>query len=130
MFSDRLLSLSAILIGASFSIETRANELGPLELLGVVVTDTRMVKPELDTQLLAETIAAWSIYPAPKINASYDFDSVVNSTTSLRFGCGKDYRAQNLKELSYVFDHSTQGHEVLGNLNLEPESANIFLSTS
>ena len=40
-----------------------------------------------------------------------------------RMGIGQSYRVPNLKERFYVFDHSALGYMVLGNKNLEPETA-------
>lgn len=43
-----------------------------------------------------------------------------------RAGVGQSYRVPNLKERFYVFDHSALGYMVLGNENLEPETADSF----
>lgn len=40
-----------------------------------------------------------------------------------RAGIGQSYRVPNLKERFYVFDHSALGYMVLGNKNLQPETA-------
>jgi len=44
-------------------------------------------------------------------------------TLQWRAGIGESYRVPNLKERFYVFDHSALGYMVLGNQNLEPETA-------
>lgn len=41
----------------------------------------------------------------------------------LRGGLGSSYRVPNLKERYYVFDHSNLGYMVLGNPDLQPETA-------
>jgi len=38
-----------------------------------------------------------------------------------RFGLGQSYKVPSLKELNYIFDHSSLGYVVLGNGNLVPE---------
>lgn len=46
-----------------------------------------------------------------------------------RAGIGQSYRVPNLKERFYVFDHSALGYMVLGNKNLEPETAESMNSS-
>ena len=46
-----------------------------------------------------------------------------------RAGIGQSYRVPNLKERFYVFDHSALGYMVLGNKDLEPETADSFNSS-
>lgn len=46
-----------------------------------------------------------------------------------RAGMGQSYRVPNLKERFYVFDHSALGYMVLGNQELEPETAESISSS-
>ena len=46
-----------------------------------------------------------------------------------RAGIGQSYRVPNLKERFYVFDHSALGYMVLGNKDLEPETADAINSS-
>lgn len=46
-----------------------------------------------------------------------------------RAGIGQSYRVPNLKERFYVFDHSALGYMVLGNQDLEPETAESISSS-
>jgi outer membrane receptor for ferrienterochelin and colicins len=61
-------------------------------------------------------------FAAPKINVLIKAWSNVN----IRVGYGKGYRAPNLKERFYFFDHSSLGYQVIGNPDLEPESSDSF----
>lgn len=61
-------------------------------------------------------------FAAPKINVLVKASSNVN----VRFGYGKGYRAPNLKERFYFFDHSSLGYMVIGNPDLKPESSDSF----
>ncbi|MFZ5875595.1 MAG: TonB-dependent receptor plug domain-containing protein [Nitrospirota bacterium] len=58
-------------------------------------------------------------FVAPKINVLVKASSNVN----VRLGYGKGYRAPNLKERFYFFDHSNLGYMVIGNPDLKPESS-------
>lgn len=49
-----------------------------------------------------------------------------NASLQWRAGIGQSYRVPNLKERFYIFDHSALGYMVLGNENLEPETADSF----
>lgn len=46
-----------------------------------------------------------------------------------RSGIGQSYRVPNLKERFYIFDHSALGYMVLGNQDLEPETAESISSS-
>jgi outer membrane receptor for ferrienterochelin and colicins len=61
-------------------------------------------------------------FAAPKINVLIKASSGVN----VRFGYGKGYRAPNLKERFYFFDHNSLGYMVIGNPDLEPERSDSF----
>lgn len=61
---------------------------------------------------------------APKLNLRYDINQKNGSTAFYRLGISKGYRVPNLKERYFVFDHSHLGYMVLGNPDLQPESAN------
>jgi outer membrane receptor for ferrienterochelin and colicins len=61
-------------------------------------------------------------FTAPKVNVLMKPSSNVN----LRVGYGKGYRAPNLKERFYFFDHSSLGYMVIGNPDLQPESSDSF----
>ena len=62
-------------------------------------------------------------HTAPKINLMYSPNWSRNFDTKLRFGLGKGYRVPTLKERHFLFDHSALGYMVLGNTNLQPETA-------
>lgn len=57
---------------------------------------------------------------------NFSFDK---SHLQWRAGIGQSYRVPNLKERFYVFDHSALGYMVLGNKDLEPETANSISSS-
>lgn len=61
-------------------------------------------------------------FAAPKINFLVKASPHVN----VRFGYGKGYRAPNIKERFYFFDHSSLGYQVIGNPDLRPESSDSF----
>ncbi len=61
-------------------------------------------------------------FAAPKINVLIKASSGVN----VRFGYGKGYRAPNLKERFFFFDHSSLGYMVIGNADLKPEGSDSF----
>lgn len=46
-----------------------------------------------------------------------------------RAGIGQSYRVPNLKERFYTFDHSALGYKVLGNKDLQPETADSINSS-
>lgn len=52
-----------------------------------------------------------------------------NSTMQWRAGIGQSYRVPNLKERFYIFDHSALGYQVLGNEDLQPETAESINSS-
>lgn len=60
---------------------------------------------------------------APKVNARFDFRHSRDLTSFLRGGVGAGYRAPNLKERHYRFDHSSLGYVVHGNEALRPEQS-------
>lgn len=68
----------------------------------------------------------FGFYAAPKLNAMYTPEWFAGVTTNLRLGYGQGYRAPNLKERFYVFDHSGLGYMVLGNPGLVPESSDSY----
>jgi len=59
----------------------------------------------------------------PKINLMYTPNWSDQFDTKLRLGVGKGYRVPTLKERHFLFDHSALGYMVLGNPNLQPETA-------
>lgn len=65
-------------------------------------------------------------YVAPRVALLWHTDGFAGGAGQLRASYGKGYRVPNLKELHYVFDHSSLGYMVLGNPDLQPESSNSF----
>lgn len=55
---------------------------------------------------------------APKLGIRIELSPAV----MLRASVGEGYRTPNLKERHYVFDHSANGYQVLGNPALQPET--------
>ncbi|PIE41052.1 MAG: ferric-rhodotorulic acid transporter [Gammaproteobacteria bacterium] len=66
-------------------------------------------------------------YFTPKINGRYNItDANARTQQFIRFGVGHGYRVPNLKERYFLFDHSQNGYKVIGNPDLDPETANSF----
>ncbi|TVP56776.1 MAG: TonB-dependent receptor [Halomonadaceae bacterium] len=65
----------------------------------------------------------FGVFTAPKMNARWNpaFLDRDGFKGHLRGGVGVGYRAPNLKERYYFFDHSQLGYRVEGNPDLEPE---------
>jgi outer membrane receptor for ferrienterochelin and colicins len=83
------------------------------------------------------TLASWlEVLPGVRYQYDSDFGSFIapklnvllkaSSNVNVRIGYGKGYRAPNLKERFYFFDHSSLGYMVIGNPDLEPESSDSF----
>jgi len=62
-------------------------------------------------------------YMAPKLNLMITPGWWTGLQSRLRFGVGRGYRAPNLKERFFTFDHSALGYMVLGNPDLTAESS-------
>lgn len=62
-------------------------------------------------------------HSAARVNALFSFSEFQKQQWKLRMGVGQSYRVPTLKERFYVFDHSNLGYMVLGNEELEPETA-------
>lgn len=66
---------------------------------------------------------------SPKISAMFSHQLPSKSQAEhpiegrLRLSAGQGYRAPNLKEHYFIFDHSNNGYKVLGNPELKPESS-------
>ncbi|NDV92682.1 TonB-dependent receptor [Alteromonas sp. 345S023] len=79
-----------------------------------------------NTQLLAgvriQNDSDFNWHTAAKLSANRKFKYNTLSI-HLRGGVGSSYRVPNLKERYYVFDHSNLGYMVLGNAQLQPETA-------
>ena len=79
-----------------------------------------------NTQLLAgvrvQNDSDFDWHTAAKLSAtgSLNYNGI---SVHLRGGVGSSYRVPNLKERYYVFDHSNLGYMVLGNPDLQPETA-------
>lgn len=64
------------------------------------------------------------------LRGNLKFDHALSSQTNFiwRTSLGEGYRAPNIKEQYYVFDHSNLGYVVLGNERLQPEESLSFNS--
>ena len=62
-------------------------------------------------------------HSAARLNMLVALDEHDNRAWKLRAGLGQSYRVPSLKERFYVFDHSNLGYMVLGNADLQPETA-------
>ena len=60
---------------------------------------------------------------ASRVNALFNFAESKQQQWQLRMGVGQSYRVPTLKERFYIFDHSNLGYMVLGNDQLDPETA-------
>ena len=86
---------------------------------------------EVLTGLRVQHDSDFGWYSAARVNGLFNLSDRVNSQWQLRLGGGQSYRVPTIKERYYVFDHSNLGYMVLGNAELEPEtalSANMELS--
>lgn len=61
-------------------------------------------------------------FAAPKVNVMVK----ASPNVKVRLGYGKGYRAPNIKERFYFFDHSNLGYQVIGNPDLTPERSDSF----
>ncbi|HSC66203.1 MAG TPA: TonB-dependent receptor [Cellvibrio sp.] len=62
-------------------------------------------------------------HSAVRVSGMKKFDGSGDSQWHWRGGLGQSYRVPTLKERFYVFDHSNLGYMVLGNPDLQPETA-------
>ncbi|WP_343847170.1 TonB-dependent receptor [Bowmanella denitrificans] len=62
-------------------------------------------------------------HSALRASGMYKYIDTAQNTWQWRAGLGQSYRVPTLKERFYVFDHSNLGYMVLGNENLNPETA-------
>lgn len=62
-------------------------------------------------------------HSAARINALFSLVESQQQQWQLRMGVGQSYRVPTLKERFYIFDHSNLGYMVLGNDQLDPETA-------
>ncbi|MDP5029637.1 TonB-dependent siderophore receptor [Paraglaciecola sp.] len=62
-------------------------------------------------------------HSALRINSLYNLASTDDAQWQFRAGVGQSYRVPTLKERFYIFDHSNLGYMVLGNPELQPETA-------
>jgi outer membrane receptor for ferrienterochelin and colicins len=65
---------------------------------------------------------------AVRLSAMKNF-SLASGKLQWRAGLGQSYRVPNLKERFYIFDHSALGYMVLGNKELDPETADSINSS-
>lgn len=65
----------------------------------------------------------FGVHSALRLSGMKKISAGENSQWRLRGGVGQSYRVPTLKERFYVFDHSNLGYMVLGNSELEPETA-------
>jgi len=68
----------------------------------------------------------FGFYAAPKINAMFTPEWISGVTTNIRMGIGRGYRAPDIKEQYYVFDHSQLGYMILGSIDVNPESSDSY----
>lgn len=65
-------------------------------------------------------------YISPKLSAFYTPYKTQNQRLNIRASYGNGYRAPNLKERFFFFDHSALGYQVLGNPDLQPETSQSY----
>jgi len=68
----------------------------------------------------------FGFYAAPKLNAMFTPEWISGVTTNIRMGIGRGYRAPDLKEQYFVFDHSQLGYMILGSVDVKPESSDSY----
>ncbi|HTN33423.1 MAG TPA: TonB-dependent receptor [Marinobacter sp.] len=78
---------------------------------------------EVVTGLRGQKDSDFGYHLAPKINLRLGIEDGRGFDSFIRAGVGSGYRAPNLKERHYRFDHSQLGYIVLGNPALEAESS-------
>lgn len=86
---------------------------------------------ELVAGLRAQNDSDFGVHSAARVNGLFTLSDDKHDLWQLRIGAGQSYRVPTLKERFYVFDHSNLGYMVLGNEDLDPETAlsgNIELS--
>jgi len=81
---------------------------------------------ELVPGLRIQNDSRFGFYAAPKVNVMYTPEWIPGTSSVVRLGVGRGYRAPDLKEQYYVFDHSQLGYMVLGSVNLAPESSDSY----
>lgn len=99
----------------TFEHQTREFWLQDTWLPGTSVEIVSGVRAQHDTD--------FGSHVAPKVNARVDFAPARELEAFLRAGVGAGYRAPNLKERHYRFDHSSLGYVVEGNEDLTPEKS-------
>lgn len=105
--------------------ELAGNEAFSKESYELWFQDTWFARDSLEvvTGLRGQKDSDFGYHFAPKINARLGFEDGQGFDSFLRAGVGSGYRAPNLKERHYRFDHSQLGYMVLGNPDLEAESS-------
>ncbi|ABG40009.1 TonB-dependent receptor, plug [Paraglaciecola sp. T6c] len=78
---------------------------------------------ELVAGLRAQNDSDFGVHSAARVNGLFTLSDDKNDLWQLRVGAGQSYRVPTLKERFYVFDHSNLGYMVLGNEDLDPETA-------
>lgn len=69
-------------------------------------------------------------YVSPKFSLMYTPYKTDTKRLNIRSSYGNGYRAPNLKERFFFFDHSALGYQVLGKADLQPETSHSYqLST-
>ncbi|QHJ13817.1 Colicin I receptor [Paraglaciecola mesophila] len=86
---------------------------------------------ELVAGVRVQNDSDFGVHSAARVNGLFALNEDKKGMWQLRVGAGQSYRVPTLKERFYVFDHSNLGYMVLGNEDLDPETAlsgNIELS--
>lgn len=86
---------------------------------------------ELVAGVRVQNDSDFGVHSAARLNGLFTLNNDKNDLWQLRVGAGQSYRVPTLKERFYVFDHSNLGYMVLGNDELDPETAlsgNVELS--
>lgn len=68
-------------------------------------------------------------YTNLKLNWMKELNLFESYESRIRFSYGQGYRAPDLKQRFYVFDHSNLGYIVLGNEDLKPEESDNYNTT-
>ena len=81
---------------------------------------------ELLAGLRVQQDSGFGVHHAARVSAKLQSNFSNGSSVQTRIGLGQSYKVPTLKQLHYVFDHSSIGYVVIGNEELKPEEAISF----
>ena len=85
--------------------------------------DTALGNGDLVAGLRIQDDSGYGIHTAVKANMVFRDVSLLGKPWMTRVNLATSYRTPNLKERFFIFDHSNLGYMVLGNAQLQPETA-------